>query len=90
MLEITIKIESDDNHITSNALVSVNGEAIGFISRLRVDASKDDVPGVEIDMLKGVSLDSLDAEALAKAGRHFDMLRLIPGAVARMPAPRDA
>ena len=90
-MEISIKVEVEDGKITAPTKVLVNGEPVGFISRLRVDARSEEVlPTIEVDMLKGVQLDSLDADTRARAQQAFDTLKQVPGVVARMPAPRNS
>lgn len=94
-LEISIKLGSasvDGNKVISAPLVKIfiNGEQIGLVSRLRIDAQSDDmIPAVEIDMLKGVCLDSLSKDLQEKVKAWFEELRKIPGVKCRMPAPRQ-
>jgi len=90
-LEISIKVEVEDGKVTAPARVLVNGEPVGFISRLRVDARSEEVlPAIEVDMLKGIQLDNLSADSRARAQHDFDLLKQVPGVVARMPAPRNS
>jgi hypothetical protein len=90
-LEINIKVEVEDGKLTSLASLAVNGEVIGSVSRLRVDVESGLVlPSVEVDMLKGIQLDNLSADSRARAQHDFDLLKQVPGVVARMPAPRNS
>jgi hypothetical protein len=89
-LEIHIKVELDESTLSSKTTLHVNGQQIGHVSRLRTDTTVDEtLPRIEVDMLKGTDLDNLTSDALARVQEHFELLRKLPGVVARMPAPRD-
>lgn len=94
-LEVSIKLRSTsvEGHeivLSPEVKIFVNGEQIGLVSRLRIDAQSDDmIPAVEIDMLKGVYLDSLSKDLQEKAKAWFEELRKIPGVKCGMPAPRQ-
>ena len=94
-LDIHIQVQAQplkdgEQSMTGKVTLHVNGEQIGFVSRLRVDADSNEViPRIEIDMLRGVALDLLDVPTREKAQAFFDLLRECPGVIARMPAPRN-
>jgi hypothetical protein len=56
-ISITVKVR-EDGTITPVTRILVNGEQIEFVNRLRVDVDSDEsLPAVEIDMLRGHSMD---------------------------------
>lgn len=92
-IHVTVELKpgsEDQLQLVSDARIEVDGKPIGMVNRLRVDMiSNETLPAIEIDMLKGVVLDDLNAVARANAEEMFDALRRCPGVKARMPAPRD-
>lgn len=90
---VSIEVSHDKDgalKLTPAMHVSLNGEQVGFISRLRVDAVADEViPAIEIDMVKGVRLEDMPADVRERVQGVFEALRRVPGVKARMPAPRE-
>jgi hypothetical protein len=92
-ISTTIEVTPGENGnlvLASKTCIVLNGQPVGAVSRLRIDANCDEVvPAIEIDMLKGMRLDDLHPDLRVKAEETFEALRQVPGVKARMPAPRD-
>jgi len=87
-IHISIKV-NEDGVLTPVTHILVDGEQIGYVNRLRVDYDVDELPSVQVDMLRGASLDLLEPQIVERAKRFFDQLSRVPGLKCTMPAPRQ-
>lgn len=88
--EISVSVTvSEDGTVTPVTRIFVDSKQIGAVNRLRVDADSDDVlPSVEVDLLRGMSMDMVPESMASLAQESFDLLKKVPGVKCRMPAPR--
>lgn len=79
--EISISVTvSEEGVLTPVTKVFVDSEQIGLINRIRVDCDSDDnLPAVEIDMLRGHRMDMVSESVKTAAERYFRLLKRVPG-----------